>query len=297
VSPDNQERRQRAANQDLDAEQEVDFGRYWWRIVGHWWVVVGAIVLGAVIGYLVSLGGGTTYQARATVYLGQPLTPSGNAQIQSLQTNPSTVSQIVKSQSVVAATAAEVGVPPNELRNGISTKAVAGSLSKVGQTQLVEISVRGPWKRQSAEAANALAETVVERVSGYADTKIQQFTALRDSLNEQVAASDEAIQSYRDAIAAGTDLSSAERLVLVGLLQSEQQARAVLVQQRTDTELELALAEDVERGQVVTRAASSKVAAKSKQSSIIVGAIVGLVVGLLAALLWEPAKRRIRRAD
>ena len=85
--------------------------------------------------------------------------------------------------------------------------------------------------------------------------------------------------------------------MLVGLLQSEQQARALLVQQRTDTELELALAVDVERGQVVTRAASSKVAAKSKQSSIIVGAIVGLVVGLLAALLWEPAKRRIRRAD
>jgi capsular polysaccharide biosynthesis protein len=258
-------------------------------------VVVGAVVLGAVIGYLVSLGGGTVYQAKATVYLGQPLTPTGNAQIQSLQTNPSTVSQIVKSQSVVASTAARVGIPPNELRTGISTKAVAGSLSKVGQTQLVEISVRGPWRRQSAEAANGLAETVVERVSGYANAKIEQYTLLLDSLGEQVAASDEAIQQYRVAIAAGAELSSAERLVLVGLLQSEQQARSQLVQQRTDTELELALAEDVERGQVVTRAAASKVAAKSKQTSIIVGAVIGLVVGVLAAVLWEPARRRVAR--
>jgi capsular polysaccharide biosynthesis protein len=296
VSPETDSRAQDAGRPDPDGEQEVDLGHYWWRIVGHWWVVVGAVVLGALVGYLVSLGGGTAYQAKATVYLGQPLTPTGNAQIQSLQTNPSTVSQIVKSQSVVAAVASQVGVPPGELRNGISTKAVAGSLSKVGQTQLVEISVRGPWKRQSAEAANALAETVVDRVSGYADTKIEQFTLLLDSLGEQIAASDEAIQSYRDAIAAGTGLSSAERLVLVGLLQTEQQARSQLVEQRTSTELERAVAEDVERGQVVTRAASSKVAAKSKQSSIVVGAVVGLVVGILAALLWEPARRRMARS-
>ncbi len=285
-----------ATKADLEAEQEVDFGRYWWRIVGHWWVVVAAIVLGAVVGYLVSLGGGTTYQAKATVFLGQPLTPSGNAQIQSLQTNPSTVSQIVKSQSVVAATAAKVGVPPGQLRSGISTKAVAGSLSKVGQTQLVEVSVRGPWKRQSAEAANILARTVVERVSGYADTKIEQYTQLEDSLDEQITASDEAIQQYRDGIAAGTDLSSAERLVLVGLLQSEQQQRSQLVQQRTDTQLSLSLARDVERGQLVTTAASSKVAAKSRRSSIVVGAVIGLVLGLLAALLWEPARRRLMRS-
>lgn len=284
------------AGPDPDAEQEVDFGRYWWRIVGHWWVVAAGLILGVVIGYLVSLGGGTTYQAKATVFLGQPLTPSGNAQIQSLQTNPSTVSQIVKSQSVVLATADKVGVPPGQLRSGISTKAVAGSLSKVGQTQLVEVSVRGPWKRQSAEAANILARTVVERVSGYADTKIEQYTALKDSLDEQIASSDEAIQSYQDAIADATGLSSAERLVLVGLLQSEQQQRSQLVQLRTETELSLSLARDVERGQLVTAAASSKVAAKSRRSSIVVGGVIGLVVGLLGALLWEPVGRRFARA-
>lgn len=294
MSPDRDPKGLQAEEQD--AEQEVDFSRYWWRVVGLWWVVVGGIVLGGVIGYLVSLGGGTTYQSKATVYLGQPLTPSGNAQIQSLQTNPSTVTQIVKSQAVVLATATKVGVPPGELRSGISTKAVAGSLSKVGQTQLVEVSVRGPWKRQSAEAANVLARTVVERVSGYADTKIEQYTALAASLDEQIASSDEAIKRYRAGIASGAGLSSAERLVLVGLLQTEQQSRSQLVQQRTDTQLSLSLAKDVERGQVVTAAAPSKVAAKSKRSSIVVGAVIGLVVGLLVALLWEPARRRFGRA-
>ncbi|HET9666165.1 MAG TPA: hypothetical protein VFP09_05400, partial [Desertimonas sp.] len=73
MSPETDQRDKDAGRAEPDAEQEVDLGRYWWRIVGHWWVVVGAVVLGAVIGYLVSLGGGTVYQARATVYLGQPL--------------------------------------------------------------------------------------------------------------------------------------------------------------------------------------------------------------------------------
>ena len=29
---------------DLDAEQEVDFGRYWRLIVAHWWLVAGGLV-------------------------------------------------------------------------------------------------------------------------------------------------------------------------------------------------------------------------------------------------------------
>ena len=86
---------------DLDSEREVDLARYGWAILSRWWLVLAAIALGAVIGWLVSVGGGDVYQARATVYPGQPLTPSSNSQIQSLQTNPSTINQIVKSESVV----------------------------------------------------------------------------------------------------------------------------------------------------------------------------------------------------
>jgi capsular polysaccharide biosynthesis protein len=280
---------------ELEAEQEVDVGRYWWAIVHRWWLVVLSIAAGAVIGYLVSLGGGDVYQAKATVYPGQPLTPSSNTQIQSLQTNPSTINQIVKSESVVRSVAAKLGIPPGTLKSGISTKPVSGAVSKVGQTQLVEVSVRGPWRRQSADAANLLAETAVGRISAYPDAKIEQLTKQLASQTDQLATIDGAIERYRAGLEAQGDLSSAERLVLVGLLSDAQQQRGQLVEQQTQTDLSLSLAKDVERGQIVTRATASKVAAKSKRSSIVIGAVIGLVVGLVLALLWDPVRRRLGR--
>ena len=45
-----------ARKADLDAEQEVDLGRYWSAIVARWWLPVLGFVAGAFIGYLTSLG-------------------------------------------------------------------------------------------------------------------------------------------------------------------------------------------------------------------------------------------------
>jgi capsular polysaccharide biosynthesis protein len=297
VSPD-RDPRVAAARPELEAEEEVDFGRYWWAIVARWWLVVAAIGAGIVIGYLVSLGGGDVFEARATVYLGQPLTPSGSSQIQSIQTNPSTVNQIVRSRSVVVSVASDVGVPPGELRQGVSTKAVSGAVARLGQTPLVEISVRGPWRRQSAEAANRLAEIVVDRVSGYANVKIDQFGALLETQTEQLDALEGTIARFRSAAEAGTGLSSAERLVLIGLLDNAERERTQLLADRTATELSLSLAQEVERGQVVTRASASEVAARSRRTSMLVGAVVGLVVGVALALGWESlARRRLARSE
>ena len=67
---------QRPPAVDPDAEQEVDFGRYWRAIAARWWLPVAGLVIGLVVGYLVSLGtNSTNYKATALVYLGQPLAP------------------------------------------------------------------------------------------------------------------------------------------------------------------------------------------------------------------------------
>ena len=61
---------------DPEAEQEVDFAKYV-RLLGvRWWLLAAGVVAGAVIGYLVSLGGSQVYSATATVYLGQPYNPA-----------------------------------------------------------------------------------------------------------------------------------------------------------------------------------------------------------------------------
>ena len=63
---------------DLDAEQEVDLGRYWSAIVARWWLPLLGLLVGALIGYLVSLSGKQVWQASATLFLGAPYSVIGS---------------------------------------------------------------------------------------------------------------------------------------------------------------------------------------------------------------------------
>jgi capsular polysaccharide biosynthesis protein len=293
VSPDSQVRH--VAQPTPDSEPEVELSSFWDALIVRWWIPVLGLVLGAVIGYLVSLGGGKVYQAKATIYLGQPLNSNGTGQVQGLGTNATVVNQIIKSPSVVNGVAAKVGVPPGKLRQGIGSSAVSGNAQKTGQTPLVTVTVRGPWRHPTADAANMLATIVVDDVSTYADAKIVQLQARSASQQQQLDALDSAIAKYQ---AAGQDqqLSASERLVATGLLTSAVTQRADVADAKSDTDLQLAQAKAVERGQVVTHAAATQVAARSRRSSMIVGAVIGLLVGVAVALLWEPIRRRTRRA-
>ena len=137
------------------------------------------------------------------MYLGQPLSPSGSAQIQSLATNPATVGQIVRSQAVVRDVAEEVGIRPAKLRSGISTKTVSGAVARQGQNPLVEVTVRGPWRRESAEAANLLAARVVDEVdASYTEVKIRTLTDQLDSLEMQLGSVDARLDELADAVLA-----------------------------------------------------------------------------------------------
>src|SRR5947208_2469907 len=80
---------------DWEAEQEIDFRRYWNGLVARWWLPLLGLVVGAIIGYAISLDGSQVWRSQATIYLGQPYTTSGNVQLQSAQTNPSTVRTLV----------------------------------------------------------------------------------------------------------------------------------------------------------------------------------------------------------
>lgn len=282
----------------VEEEQEVDFGALFRRIASGWWLVAVGVAIGAVLGYLAALGGGGLYQANTTVYLGQPLSPAGGSQIQSLATNPATVSEIVTSDATVEDVAEKVGVPADRLQRGISTRAVASTdaARRLNTNPLVEIVVKGPWRTETAEAADLLAAAVVEKVSGYVDVKIRSFETRLASQQRELGSLERELTELQTA-ARGTSIGSVERLQLLSLIGFAEQRRGQLLEDRTETEQLLSLAETVERSAAVTEASATKVPAKSKRSSILVGAVIGLLAGALVAFFAAPLLARRRRAS
>ena len=263
-------------------EQEVDFGRYLRALASGWWLLIAGLVIGAVIGVALTLGGGKLYKAKATVYLGQPLAVSSSAQIQSLSTNPSTVSTLAHDQDVLDQISKQSGLPLKKLRAGVSTATVQGSLSKLGQTPLVSISVQASAPRKSVtDAANELAKTVLARVSDYPNAKIAILQAQIASDKSQIAAIDKRLNVIDVA-----SNSSTEQLVLLtrrGTLSDEMQTDQLL----------LAQAKTVEQGKIVTFAKATKSTSRSRKSALVVGAALGLLIGALVAIA-RPGFRRER---
>jgi uncharacterized protein involved in exopolysaccharide biosynthesis len=278
---------------DLDAEQEWDLDRLRAALVARWWLPLVGLVAGAILGYLVSLGGGTSWRAQAVVFLGQPLSPSGSTQIQSLATNPTTVRQIVNAESTIRKVSADAGLKPGRLRAGVSTQAVAGAVARQGQTPLVAITVKGTPPRRIAAAANQLARIVVSGVSGYVATKISGLQAQIESDQSEIDSIDARLRIYDAAL---PKASQTDKLIILTQAGLAEQRRGIVEQDLTQSRDLLSLAKNVEASRVVTRAAPQKVSGGSRRNGLLIGAFVGLLVGLVAALLWEPVGRLVRRS-
>jgi hypothetical protein len=264
---------------DLDAEAEVDLGRYARALAARWWLLLAGLVAGAAIGYVVSLGGSQVYRAQAVVYLGQPLGPFGGNQIQSVNTNPSAARAILKSESVVRRVAAISGMTVAQLRAGISANAVQGNVAKLGQTPLVVVAVKGPQPAKLTRADNELAKILVSRLSGYANNKIATFSAQLEQDNKTIDQVTTALGS------AGLSFTNALLLQLrLSQLQTD----------KTQATQLLSLARNVEAPRILSRAAAQKTTARSHRNSTVVGGLIGLILGGIAALLWEPLVIRPR---
>jgi capsular polysaccharide biosynthesis protein len=267
---------------DPEAEQEVDFARYVRLLGSRWWLLAAGLVLGAVVGYLVALGGNQVYQATATIYLGQPYTPPGSALVQDPQTNPSSVGQVINSQAVINAVANLCKTKPGAFKNGISTQAVAsGASTKGGATAvnpLVKVSVQSKKGKVAACSANGLAAKAVKALGVYPSAKIS-------NLKTQIASDDAGIKSIQQAIAGG-GVSDTDKLILLQTLRGYQT-------DKTANSQLLLLATKVESPYVLANAASNKVTARSRRNTVVIGALIGLILGALAALLWEPVATRV----
>ena len=280
--------------QELDAEREVDFGRWVSAVAARWWLPLLGLILGLALGWALSLGGKDVFRAQALVYMGDPLAPSG-ARVSTLGTTVSSIREIVTSEAAVRRAARVSGLTPQQVRRGIFVSQPSGGGGpKAGQPALVNVGVRGDAPRKVALAANDLAKLTVARSGGYVDAKIE-------GLRGQIAAADEELDSLERRIQASLraaespGLSGEAKLVALTNAGVLEQRRSTVIQARSDRQQLLALAENVEAPRLVEAAVARKVTAQSRRNASVVAGVLGLLAGLVAALLWDPVAARIRR--
>jgi uncharacterized protein involved in exopolysaccharide biosynthesis len=270
---------------DPEAEQEVDFARYVKLLGVRWWLLAAGLVAGAVIGYLVSLGGSQVYSASATVYLGQPYNGPGSNPVITPQTNPSAVGTVINSQSVANTVANLCHLKDASLfKKGISSQTIAtGASTKAGTaaqvSPLVKVSVQSKKGKVAACAANGLAAAAVKKLGTYPAAKIK-------NLHAQITFDNQEIKTIQDSIAKPS-ISDTNKLILQTTLRSDQ------LDKTTNSQL-LLLATKVESPAVLVPAASHQVTARSRRNTVVIGALIGLILGALAALFWDRGAALLR---
>lgn len=286
---------------DPDAEREVDLRSAWAKLAARWWLPVGGLLVGALIGILLALGGGKVYEAESLIFLGQPFTPQGGGQIQSLATNPRTVGEIIRSEAALRAASRASGVPVAKLRGNVTSTPIVSAGQTRNQTPLVEISVKADGPRRASDAANTLAERVTATVSLYVADKIEV-------LEEQIANDERELETINQRIGNATaqqqtilqndELPLAERLLLLTNINStigfNEQRRGTVQTDLLQARQLLSLAERVESSTIVEPAVASRTSARSPRNAALVGALIGLLLGCAAALLADRLPSRSR---
>lgn len=286
---------------DLHAEREVDLGSAWARITRRWWIPVVGALLGAVLGVVAATGGKTVWEANSLLYMGQPFTPAGGGQLQSLQTNPKTVSEIIRSESAIKTAAAASDLLPSQLRGKVTSAPVTIATGQTARnlSPLIEVKVLAPKKDKAERAALSFADTVIDSVSGYTDKKIALLDRQIAFDTAQLARLDARIESALDQqaqIAAATGLPVTDRLIAQQSINSN---LAVSEAQRLTVQLDLngarqllSLAQEVEKPQLVLPPSGRSTVATSRRNALVVGGLAGLLLGAVLAYALDPLLRR-----
>jgi hypothetical protein len=293
AAPDKRER-----PRDLEAEQEIDLGRIWRSAIARWWLPLLGLVVGAIIGLLVSLGGGKQWKASSEVYLGQPLSVGGAAAVTSAPTSLGLATAYINSLYALRHASKASGIPVSRLNGKISVKPILGLTgTKVGApAPIMFISVTGSKANETQLAAQDLSELVVKYFQPYATEKVkiirerltQEQTQIID-INRRLTAAQDAMTAA--AKSGGNSQNVINWSAIVATLSNQRFASQSDI---TSAKQAIAQARGVEAPRIVSPALSANQGGPSRRSGVLIGAIIGFVLGLLAAILWDPVARTIR---
>lgn len=281
---------------DLDAEREVDLARWRKAVVTLWWIPIVGLVLGAIVGVLYSFRGSSNYNASALISLGQPVSPGG-ALVNGFGTNPRAISQIVGSAAAQADAADRADMRASALRGHISIAQVGTATGSAAtrSAALISLTVTGSKPSTTAAAANALATIVVDQTTApYVGLKIRTFRTTLTHVDEQIAAVNRLLSATTAAEKAAKNLDPLQQLVIVSQEDNAETRLGNLIGQQETLQQQLAFATEVESAKVIETAKAVKSTARSRSTSLIVGALIGLILGAFAAIAADARGSRPR---
>jgi uncharacterized protein involved in exopolysaccharide biosynthesis len=280
---------------NLDAEREVDLARWRRTLAALWWLPVGGLVLGAIVGVLYSFHGTSNYKATALISLGQPTSPGG-ALVPSYGTNPRAVSQIVSGAAYQEQAANAADMRPAALRGHVSVGTVGSAgAGATRTTPIISLTVTGSHPKNVAIAANTLAQIVVDHTTAsYVQTKILTFQTTEANVAKQLAGITAQLNVINRALkkAESEHLDPLQQLLIVSQQNNAETRQGNLIAQQETLQQQIAFAQKVEAAVIVEKAAAVKSSAHSKSTSLVIGALIGLILGAILAIGGEGRFRR-----
>ena len=168
---------------------DVDVASYLSGVTHHWWLVLVLVAVGVVAGVVLTLLQPTTYDATASVYIGQTTDANGNP-MAGLNSNAKAAIQLLSSQTVLndAARATGDGMTAATLRRETTVETPSSTIKTTSSVvNIVVITVTDTDKERAAAAANALADVLVERISPGVSGKIMTTLIIGLAMIESLA--------------------------------------------------------------------------------------------------------------
>lgn len=275
-----------------DDSTAIDVGSWFSTLARNWWVIVGLIVIGVVVGAVVTLAQPKEYTATSSVYIGQTTDASGNP-MAGLNSNAKAAVQLLASQVALEAAAERTGmdISAGTLRKQTTIETPSSTVkTTTSVVNIVVISVTDTDPERAAAAANALAEVLLERLESGVDEKIavletqlaESQEAYAASLARSVAA-EEALADIAKGSGSAADKAAASS-TWVALAQAAATQQESLSRSIQQTQLLLLSAQQNELPRVLHEAAvPDSPSGPSMTISVAVGALAGLVIGVIVA--------------
>jgi capsular polysaccharide biosynthesis protein len=287
-----------------DESTSIDVGSWFATLARNWWVIVGLVVIGIVVGAAVTMAQPKQYTATASVYIGQTTDANGNA-MAGLNSNAKAATQLLASQVVLDAAAERAGmdISASLLRKETSVETPSSTVkTSTSVVNIVVISVTDTKKARAAAAANALAAELLAHLDVGTSEKIATLEKLLSDGRRQLAAATARAASAQkaiDTIARGNGTATDKAIAVApyaAVVQGAATEQDALITSNSKLELQLLTAKQVEQPRILHEAGIPDSPSGPKMSlNVAIGALAGLVIGIVVAF----ARRALadRRAD